>query len=125
MNVRCGEEAVLVGGAGDFYYSRAIRGPFGSWSHYAGDEFRMGTLQREQSPQEVRHDRASARNATVAAESRLAGLFTRAAIDEIKGLHTVVGVYNDERHSAPIAKYSDPRRAADAASLVNRLAKAG
>jgi hypothetical protein len=53
------------------------------------------------------------------------GLFTRAAIDEIKGLHTVVGVYNDERHSAPIAKHADPRRAADAANLVNRLAKAG
>ena len=53
------------------------------------------------------------------------GLFTRAAIDEIKGLHTVVGVYNDESHSAPIAKYSDPRRATDAATLVNRLAKAG
>jgi hypothetical protein len=53
------------------------------------------------------------------------GLFTRAAIDEIKGLHTVVGVYNDESHSAPIAKYADPRRAADAARLINRLAKAG
>ena len=53
------------------------------------------------------------------------GLFTRAAIDEIKGLHTVVGVYNDESLSAPIAKYSDPRRAADAVGLVNRLAKAG
>jgi hypothetical protein len=53
------------------------------------------------------------------------GRFTRAAIDEIKGLHTVVGVYNDERLSARIAKYSNPRRAADAASVVNRLAKAG
>jgi hypothetical protein len=53
------------------------------------------------------------------------GLFTRAAIDETKGLHTVVGVYNDESHSAPIAKYADPRRAADAVSQVNRLAKAG
>jgi hypothetical protein len=38
------------------------------------------------------------------------GLFTRAANDEINGLHTVVGVYNDDSHSAPIAKYLDPRR---------------
>jgi hypothetical protein len=40
----------------------------------------------------------------------------------MNGLYTVVGVYVDETFSAPLAKYSDLRRATDAANLVNRLA---
>jgi hypothetical protein len=51
------------------------------------------------------------------------GLFTKASIVEINGLYTVVGVYVDETRSAPLAKYSDLRRATDAADLVNNLAK--
>jgi hypothetical protein len=51
------------------------------------------------------------------------GLFSRAATGEANGLFTVVGVYADERCSAPLAKYSDSRRAADAANLVNRIAR--
>ena len=51
------------------------------------------------------------------------GLFSRAATGEVSGLFTVVGVYNDETCSAPLAKYSDLRRAADAANLVNRIAR--
>lgn len=50
------------------------------------------------------------------------GLFSRAATGEANGLFTVVGVYMDERCSAPLAKYSDLRRAADSANLVNRIA---
>ena len=50
------------------------------------------------------------------------GLFSKAAIGEVNGLFTVVGVYTDETCSAPLAKYSDLRRAADAANLVNRIA---
>jgi hypothetical protein len=50
------------------------------------------------------------------------GLFNRAATGESNGLYTVVGVYADETCSAPLAKYSDSRRALDAANLVNRLA---
>jgi hypothetical protein len=50
------------------------------------------------------------------------GLFSRAATGEVNGLFTVVGVYADETSSAPLAKYSDLRRATDAANLVNRLA---
>ena len=50
------------------------------------------------------------------------GLFSRAATGEANGLFTVVGVYTDETCSAPLAKYSDSRRAADAAKLVNRIA---
>jgi len=34
-----------------------------------------------------------------------------------------VGIYNDEKVSAPLAKYADARRASDAANLVNELAK--
>ena len=52
------------------------------------------------------------------------GLFLRAVTGELNGLHTVVGVYSDETISAPLAKYSDLRRALDAANLVNQLAKA-
>jgi hypothetical protein len=51
------------------------------------------------------------------------GLFSRAVTGELNGLHTVVGVYGDETTSAPLAKYSDLRRALDAANLVNQLAK--
>ena len=50
------------------------------------------------------------------------GLFSRAATGELNGLFTVVGIYADETSSAPLAKYSDLRRARDAANLVNRLA---
>jgi hypothetical protein len=50
------------------------------------------------------------------------GLFSEAVTGELNGLYTVVGVYSDQRHSAPLAKYSDLRRATDAANLVNRLA---
>ena len=51
------------------------------------------------------------------------GLFSRAETGELHGLHTVVGIYSDETCSAPMAKYSDSRRAYDAAHLVNQLAK--
>lgn len=51
------------------------------------------------------------------------GLFSKACTGESHGLYTVVGVYADETHSAPLAKYSDLRRARDAANLVNRIAK--
>lgn len=51
------------------------------------------------------------------------GLFSRAETGESNGLYTVVGVYVDETTSAPLAKYSDARRALDAALLVNQLAK--
>ena len=50
------------------------------------------------------------------------GLFSRAVTGELNGLFTVVGIYADQTPSAPLAKYSDPRRATDAANLVNRLA---
>jgi hypothetical protein len=49
------------------------------------------------------------------------GLFSKAAIGEMNGLYTVVGVYADDTCSAPLAKYSDLRRATDAAELVNRI----
>ncbi len=51
------------------------------------------------------------------------GLFSRAETGEMYGLYTVVGIYSDETCSAPLAKYSDARRAYDAAHLVNQLAK--
>jgi hypothetical protein len=51
------------------------------------------------------------------------GLFSKAATGEANGLFTVVGVYTDDSRSAPLAKYSGLRRAADAASHVNRLAR--
>jgi hypothetical protein len=51
------------------------------------------------------------------------GLFSRAETGETHGLFTVVGIYGDETSSAPLAKYSDARRAFDAANLVNQLAK--
>jgi hypothetical protein len=51
------------------------------------------------------------------------GLFSRAATREANGLFTVVGVYMDETCSAALAKYSDLRRAAESANLVNRIAR--
>ena len=51
------------------------------------------------------------------------GLFSKAARGEANGLFTVVGIYTDETCSAPLAKYVDLRRAADAATLVNRIAQ--
>ena len=50
------------------------------------------------------------------------GLFSKAMTGETNGLYSVVGVYADETRSAPLAKYSDLRRATDAVNLVNRLA---
>lgn len=52
------------------------------------------------------------------------GLFLRAETSEFHGLHTVIGVYGDGSHSAPLAKYADSRRASDAADLANTLARA-
>jgi hypothetical protein len=49
------------------------------------------------------------------------GLFSKAMTRQTNGLYTVVGVYADETYSAPLAKYSDLRRATDAANVVNRL----
>jgi hypothetical protein len=51
-----------------------------------------------------------------------AGLFSKAATGKANGLFTVVGIYKDETCSAPLAKYSDSKRAANAANLVNRIA---
>jgi hypothetical protein len=50
------------------------------------------------------------------------GLFSKAETGELYGLYTVVGIYGDGSHSAPLAKYADARRASDAAHLVNQLA---
>jgi hypothetical protein len=50
------------------------------------------------------------------------GLYSRAVTHERNGLHLVIGVYPDHSWSAPIAKFSDARRALDAANVVNRLA---
>jgi len=51
------------------------------------------------------------------------GLVSRAAMGEANGPFTVVGIHADETCSAPLAKYSDLRRAADATDLVNRIAR--
>jgi len=51
------------------------------------------------------------------------GLFQRAEIGRSSGLYTVVGVYGDGSHSAPLAKYSDSRRATDAAETANFMAQ--
>ena len=51
------------------------------------------------------------------------GLFLRADTSEFHGLHTVIGVYGDGTHSAPLAKYADFRRASDAANLANTIAR--
>jgi hypothetical protein len=50
------------------------------------------------------------------------GLFSKAMTGESNGLYTVVGVYADETCSAPLAKYSEIRRATGAVNLINRLA---
>ncbi len=51
------------------------------------------------------------------------GLFHRAEVVGLKGLHAVVGVYGDGSYSAPLAKYADPRRAEDSLSVVRRLSQ--
>ncbi|WP_435010129.1 hypothetical protein P12x_001358 [Tundrisphaera lichenicola] len=51
------------------------------------------------------------------------GLFQRAETGVLHGLHTVIGVYGDGSHSAPLAKYADARRASDAANTANNLAR--
>ncbi len=53
------------------------------------------------------------------------GLFQRADTGQLHGLYTVIGVYPDGSHSAPLAKYADGRRASDAANLANTLAETG
>jgi hypothetical protein len=49
------------------------------------------------------------------------GLLARAEVVHLKGLHAIVGVYSDGSHSAPLAKYADPRRADAAVELVHNL----
>jgi hypothetical protein len=49
------------------------------------------------------------------------GVYQRAAIVEASGLFLVVGVHADGSPSAPLAKYSDRRRAEDALTLVAKL----
>jgi hypothetical protein len=51
------------------------------------------------------------------------GLFSRADTGAANGLFTIIGVYTDGTRSAPLAKYSDFRRAEDAANLVNRIVR--
>ena len=51
------------------------------------------------------------------------GLFQKAEVVGLRGLHAIVGVYGDGSHSAPLAKYADPRRAADALDVIQRLAE--
>ncbi len=53
------------------------------------------------------------------------GLFVRAEVVVVRGLHVVVGVYGDGSHSAPLAKYADRRRAEDALAVVGRLSEPG
>jgi hypothetical protein len=51
------------------------------------------------------------------------GLLDRAEVVELRGLHAVVGVYNkDGSYTAPVAKYSERRRAQDAVDVIHRLA---
>ncbi len=51
------------------------------------------------------------------------GLFRTVEVTPYKGLHAVVGVYEDGSHSAPLAKYSETRRAAYARNQVLHLAE--
>jgi hypothetical protein len=53
------------------------------------------------------------------------GLYQRAAVVAAQGLFLVVGVYDDGSTSAPLAKYSDQRRAQDAVDLVENLLDLG
>lgn len=53
------------------------------------------------------------------------GLFVRAELGELSGLHTIVGVYGDGTTSAPLAKYADARRAEDSLEIVQRLVQSG
>jgi hypothetical protein len=52
-------------------------------------------------------------------------LLDRATIIEAQGLFHVVGIYSDGTQSAPLAKYSDLRRAQDALNLVSNLVEPG
>jgi hypothetical protein len=47
------------------------------------------------------------------------GLFVHAVMSETHGLFTVHGEYGNGTLSAPLAKYSDKRRAEDAVHCVN------
>ncbi len=49
------------------------------------------------------------------------GLFDRAEVIDSQGLHAVVGVYGDGTYSAPLAKYGNRHRAADAVTVVQEL----
>jgi hypothetical protein len=49
------------------------------------------------------------------------GLLARAEVVTLKGLHAIVGVYRDGSHSAPMAKYADPRRAEAAVDHIHHL----
>jgi hypothetical protein len=49
------------------------------------------------------------------------GLFHKAEVIAYKGLHAIVGVYDDGSYSAPLAQYGDPRRAEDALAIVRNL----
>ena len=51
------------------------------------------------------------------------GLFNRAEVIPFRGLDAIVGVYGDGSHSAPLAKYSNRRRAEDAVAVVHGLAE--
>jgi hypothetical protein len=51
------------------------------------------------------------------------GLFDRAEVVALKGLHAIVGVYKDGSHSAPVAKYSGRARAEVALDVVLHLAE--
>lgn len=51
------------------------------------------------------------------------GLFSGAEVIESKGLHSVVGIYGDGSHSAPLAKYGNRYRADDALAVVRQIAE--
>lgn len=51
------------------------------------------------------------------------GLIDRAEVVELRGLHAVVGVYKDGSYTAPLAKYSEFRRAEAAVAVVQSLAE--
>jgi hypothetical protein len=50
------------------------------------------------------------------------GLFKRAELAQARGLHVIVGVYGDDRLSAPLAKFADRLRAEDALNVIQHLA---
>jgi hypothetical protein len=51
------------------------------------------------------------------------GLFQRAEVIPYKGLHAIVGIYRDGSPSAPMAKYSEKRRADDSVAVIRHLAE--